>query len=84
MTKPVVTETFDFTDLVLVSHMPRGRQEKTWYIHCPECGSDHMFRKTGSKIWHTSCWKFGIEWTITPREYYVQRTLDLTKLLGGQ
>jgi len=82
MTKPVEREIFNFSDLVLVAHRPKGRNATTWYIHCPECGSDHMFRKVGSKLWHTSCWKNGVEWTITPAEYYIQRPLDLGKVLG--
>jgi len=81
MTKPVEQEIFDFSELVLVAHRPHGRGETTWYVNCPECHSQHMFRKTGSKIWHTSCWKTGVEWTVTPAEYYVQRPLDLTSVL---
>jgi len=82
MTKPVEQEIFNFSDIVLVSHRVWGKKERTWSIHCPDCGSDHMFRKTGGKVWHTSCWKTGTEWTITPSEYFVQRSLDLKSIFG--
>jgi hypothetical protein len=82
MTKPVERFTYTFGELVLVARRPEGRQSVTWYMNCPECSGQHMFRKTGSKVWHTSCWKSGVEWTITPAEYYVQRPLDLSRVLG--
>lgn len=76
------TFTYHFSDLVLVAHRPRGRPQTTWYIQCPECKGKHMFRRTGSKVWHTSCLLSGVEWTITPAEYYIQKPLDLTRILG--
>jgi len=82
MSQKVETFTYRFSELVLVGHRAPGRLETTWYIDCPECHGQHMFRKTGSKVWHTSCWMSGVEWTVTPAEYYIQKPMDLTKILG--
>jgi len=76
--------TYHFSDIVLTGHRARGRTETTWYIECPECKGQHMFKKTGSKVWHTSCILSGVEWTVTPAEYYVLKPCDFSKILGEQ
>jgi len=76
--------TYRFSDIVLIGHRSKGRTETTWYINCPQCHGEHMFRKAGSKIWHTSCVLAGVEWTITPAEYHVSKKCDMTKILGEE
>lgn len=73
---------YTFGELVLIGHRPYGRTSTTWYLQCQECHGKHQFKKTGSKVWHTSCWFSGVEWTITPSEYYVQKPLDFSKIIG--
>lgn len=82
MSAKVESFTYKFSELVILGHRPQGRTTTTWYIECPECNGQHMFRKTGSKVWHTSCWFSGVEWTITPAEYYVLKPCDFSKILG--
>ena len=75
-----ITKTFG--ELVFIGHKPRGRYYTTWYIKCEFCGKRHEFKKMGNKTWHTSCKESGIEWTITPAEYYVLKPCDFTQILG--
>lgn len=72
-----------FGDLVLVGRQPENRNHTTWFVECEHCQGRHIFRKQGAKIWHTSCILSGVEWTITPAEYFVQRPGDFSKILGS-
>ena len=73
---------YTFGDLVFTGRRPRNRSRTTWYLRCTECGKRHMFGHTGTKIWHTSCQESGVEWTITPAEYYILRPADFSKVLS--
>jgi len=73
---------YRFSDIVLIGHRCTRSVRTTWYIECPECQGQHMFKRAGAKIWHTSCWLSGVEWTITPAEYYICRPMDFSKILG--
>ena len=84
MTKPLDEFIYDFGDIVMLGKRRENRYQTTWYLQCPECNGKHMFRLTGSKVWHTSCELSGIEWTITPREYYICKPCDLTLILGEE
>lgn len=83
MSKPVERFIYNFSDIVLIGHRASGRGEITWYVECPQCHGQHMFRKQGNKLWHTSCDLSGIEWIITPSEYHVTKRCDLSRLLGA-
>lgn len=82
MSKPLDRFTYTFGEIVLVAVRADHRYKTTWYLKCPECDGEHMFRQTGSKVWHTSCGLCGIEWTITPREVYICKPVNLTLILG--
>lgn len=84
MTLPLDRFTYTFGEIVMTGVRANTRYKTTWYLCCPECRGEHMFRQTGSKVWHTSCSLSGIEWTITPREYHVTKPLDLTLILGEE
>lgn len=73
---------YKFGDLVMVGRKPANRYRVVWYIQCEACGGRHVFKKQGTKIWHTSCWLSKTEWTVTPAEYYVQKPADFTKIMG--
>lgn len=77
---------FDYTfgEIILTGVRASTRYKTTWYLKCPECKGEHMFRQTGSKVWHTSCILSGIEWTITPREIYTCKPIDFTLILGEE
>jgi hypothetical protein len=78
------TETFeyDFSDLVMTAHRIAGRQKTVWYLKCPECQQEHLFRKLGRKIWVAICNRYQVEYTVTPREYYRAKECDFTKIMG--
>lgn len=78
------TFTYTFGELVLTGKRQSTRYKTTWYLVCPECQGEHMFRQTGSKVWHTSCQLFGIEWTVTPVEFYVCKKQDFSLILGEE
>lgn len=82
MTVAVDSFTYNFVDIILTGHRRRGGRSITWYVECEFCGSKHQFKKTGSKVWHTSCGASRIEWTITPAEYYILKPCDFSKILG--
>jgi len=82
MSLPVETFRYRFSDIVVIGARAPGRTKTTWYIECDYCKGQHMFRQSGTKIWHTSCGLFDIEWTITPAEYYVKKPADFTQILG--
>ena len=84
MSKPLDQFEYTFGEIVLVGMRSATRYKTTWYLKCPECKGRHMFRQTGSKVWHTSCELFGIEWTITPREYYICKPNDFSLILGEE
>lgn len=73
--------TYTFNDLVLIGRKPENRQHTTWYVACEFCHGRHVFTKQGKKIWHTSCILSGVEWTVTPAEYYIQRPADFTGIM---
>lgn len=79
-------DSFDYTfgEIVLTGKRRGTRYKTTWYLNCPECRGEHMFHQTGSKVWHTSCQLSGIEWTITPREFFICKPVDLTLILGEE
>lgn len=84
MSKPLDRFTYTFGEIVMVGKRASTRYKTTWYLVCPECKGEHMFRQTGSKVWHTSCQLSDIEWTITPREFYTCKPIDLTLILGEE
>lgn len=73
---------YTFNDIVLMGRRPINRTHTTWYIDCPECAGQHLFRRIGTKCWVASCPIFGVEWTITPAEYYKKVPADFTRVLG--
>lgn len=77
-------EKFEYTfgDLVMIGQRPFGRCTTTWYVKCSCPLGQHQFRKLGSMTWHTRCDTYDVEWTITPREYYVQRPANLSVIMG--
>jgi len=79
-------ETFQYTfgEIILIGKRLGHRYKTTWYLVCPECKGEHMFRQTGSKVWHTSCALSDIEWTITPREFYTCKPVDFSLILGAE
>jgi len=81
---PKVVERFEYTfsEIVLMGTRQQGSYSTTWYIECPECNGKHQFHKQGSKMWQAQCRLFGVEWTVTPREYYVKKPIDLTSVMG--
>jgi hypothetical protein len=83
MSSTLEASVYHFLDLVLVVRHPKNRTHSCWYIRCEYCGMDHVFRKQGPKLWHTSCEEKKIEWTITPSEFHVSKKCDLTSVLGG-
>lgn len=72
----------NFGDLVIVGTKSEKRHYTTWYVECDQCQGRHIFRKQGPKVWHTSCVLSGVEWTVTPADYYIQKRCNLTKILG--
>lgn len=84
MSKPLDRFKYTFGEIVLVGTRRDTRHTTTWYLVCPQCQGEHMFRQTGSKVWHTSCILSGIEWTITPRELYICKPKDFTLILGEE
>lgn len=84
MTVALETFSYKFSDIVLVAHRPKNRLSATWYLQCPECQREHMFRKIGSKYWQATCEQYGSQYTVTPAEYYVMHPCDFTKVLGGE
>jgi len=83
MSRPLDKFEYTFGEIVLVGRRAATRYKTTWYLKCPQCRGEHMFRQTGSKVWHTSCVLSGIEWTITPREFYTCKPVDFSLVLGG-
>lgn len=79
-------DSFDYTfgEIVLTGKRAGTRYKTTWYLNCPECKGQHMFRQSGSKIWHTSCVLSSIEWTITPREIYICKPVNFSLILGEE
>lgn len=75
---------YPFGEIVLIGHRGSQRFKTTWYLKCPDCSGKHMFRQMGSKVWHTFCEATKTEWTITPREYYICKPIDLTIILGEE
>lgn len=84
MSKPLDRFEYAFGDIVMVGTRRGTEYKTTWYLKCPQCRGEHMFRQTGSAVWHTSCVLTGIEWTITPREVYTCKPTDLTLILGDR
>jgi len=82
MSQSVERFQYRFSDIVIIGARVPGRVKTTWYIQCENCGGQHMFRQTGTKVWHTSCQIFDVEWTITPAEYYIKKSADFSVILG--
>jgi len=80
--KEIDISLYHFSDLVLVERRSSSRTHASWYIRCEYCGREHIFRKQGEKLWHTSCEEKKVEWTITPSEFHVSKKCDLTSVLG--
>lgn len=84
MSQKVDRFSYTFGELVLIGTRRGTRYKTTWYLVCPQCKGEHMFRQTGSKVWHTSCILTDIEWTITPKETFITKPIDLTIILGEE
>jgi hypothetical protein len=82
MTTTIEQFEYQFSDIVFVATRPFNRYRTTWYVKCDCEQKRHMFRKLGPKIWVARCDTHGIEWTVTPRELYTCRAMDLTKVMG--
>lgn len=83
MTLPLESFTYQFSELVFVAYRPKNRIVTTWYLQCPECQREHMFRKIGSKYWVATCEQYRVEYTVTPADYYVKRPADFSLVMGG-
>lgn len=84
MSIQLATFEYTFGDLVFIGRRRETRYKTTWYLKCPECQQEHMFRQSGTKLWHTSCEKYHVEWTVTPREYHISRSEDMTLIMGEE
>lgn len=78
------TYTYTFGELVVIAVKPWARHLTTWYVKCKGCGEKKMFRKLGRKMWVARCDTCALEYTVTPRDYYLRSEVDLRNIMGEE
>lgn len=81
MTSKTEVSTHEVGNIVLLSKKVAGSSMRVWYIKCPDCGGDHTFRKTGAAMWHTSCFISKTGYIMTPHEFYIEKSFDLSAIM---
>jgi hypothetical protein len=84
MSKKAEVSTHEVGDIQLLSKQVPGSSLTAWYIKCPDCKGEHLFHKTGPKMWHTSCFLSETGYLLTPSGYYVEKSFDLSRIMRNE